>query len=629
MKKIVIVPILLMILLAAGYVLALTQAAAIPSPTIVLFGSDLPSLTLASAEAGATSVVLSWHVLNVAEPYQLHLDAYELNEWVSLLDEDEELSPTGTRTLFVTHPVNFGPPTYRLSVVDEEGQVLDERTLIVPYEVETEPEFPSIEDFTATAENVDVNALSQGSARIAVAWEVTNRLPTANLVFEQVLEDETVTSVELPRPNLWVASEGEGVVAPVSPQSASEVRLRLRVVDVISSQTYDEAELTLPIGGTINTPAPNPTRLTATPVRPTSPPATGGIQIVAFTVIPNPIERGGTVTVSWEVRGATSILIYNRTQTERFPTPILSNAPPSGSIAVPLTGDRVASAPDIAFLLVANNDTSGYDDETVIVQFINTNPQDARVTVFNAAPTSVGRGQGVSLNWQATGTSGVVLEILDVSPGANSTTPVSIQRGLLANSSAQIAIPESITGTARLVLWPVNQFREDTANPYSYRQGTSASVDIQIGCQFVFFTSFGTQSGCPAGDARTIQAAFEPFERGYMVWRGDTGAVYALHNDGSVSIYQQSQYEGLPDAQVNEQPPAGRFYPVSGFGRVWANLGERDRLGWATSSEQGYSMNIQDIAISTDPNHPYTLYFNLPNGGLVGMIGTNTWNTIQ
>jgi hypothetical protein len=267
MKKLIIALFLILIVLAGGYGLALMQIAANPLPTIVLFSSDLPSLTLAAAEAGATSVVLSWHVLSVAEPYQLHLDAYELNEWVSLLDADEEMTPTGTRTLFVTHPINFGPPTYRLSVVDEEGRVLDERTLIIPYEVEIEPEFPSIEDFTTTAENVDVNALAQGTARIPVTWEVANRLPTANLVFEQVLEDETVTSVELPRPNMWVSSAGEGVVAPVSPQSASEVRLRLRVVDVISSQTYDEAELTLPIVGMANTPAPNPTRPPATPVR--------------------------------------------------------------------------------------------------------------------------------------------------------------------------------------------------------------------------------------------------------------------------------------------------------------------------------------------------------------------------
>ena len=66
-----------------------------------------------------------------------------------------------------------------------------------------------IESFTANTLAVEANALSQGAARVTVAWEVSDRLPASNLVFEQVFADESVASVELPRSNRWIPSTGE------------------------------------------------------------------------------------------------------------------------------------------------------------------------------------------------------------------------------------------------------------------------------------------------------------------------------------------------------------------------------------------------------------------------------------
>ncbi|MBZ0277679.1 MAG: zf-HC2 domain-containing protein, partial [Anaerolineae bacterium] len=105
---------------------------------------------------------------------------------------------------------------------------------------------------------------------------------------------------------------------------------------------------------------------------------------------------------------------------------------------------------------------------------------------------------------------------------------------------------------------------------------------------------------CPLPVQRgSISAAFQPFERGFMVWRGDTGAVIVLVGDGRVLNYPESSYIGYPDNPVTDSPPVGRVKPISGFGRVWGNVETvRNLLGWGLETEQGYSMTLQ---YTTDP----------------------------
>jgi len=96
---------------------------------------------------------------------------------------------------------------------------------------------------------------------------VRGRVPTSNLIFEQLLPDGRAISVELPRLSRWIASSGEGVVAPILPDNdAQEIRLRLRVVDLANDTVYAEQVINLPIirGG-----APLPT--VAVPAVPPSP----------------------------------------------------------------------------------------------------------------------------------------------------------------------------------------------------------------------------------------------------------------------------------------------------------------------------------------------------------------------
>lgn len=124
-----------------------------------------------------------------------------------------------------------------------------------------------------------------------------------------------------------------------------------------------------------------------------------------------------------------------------------------------------------------------------------------------------------------------------------------------------------------------------------------------------------------------IQAAFQTFEGGYMIWEGDTGAIHVLMKEGSNRhYYMEDSYAAWPDNPVTESPPAGRIKPHHGFGRVWGNVPEvRQALGWAIENETAYSLT------TTRYGHPHTygpvtdaeLHF--PNGQKVIIYSNGTW----
>jgi hypothetical protein len=114
---------------------------------------------------------------------------------------------------------------------------------------------------------------------------------------------------------------------------------------------------------------------------------------------------------------------------------------------------------------------------------------------------------------------------------------------------------------------------------------------------------------CPITQ-KTIPSAYQPFENGIMVWRGDTHAIYVLYKSGSFEIYPDTWIEG-ETLDVGETPPAGTVQPTRGFGKVWATQpGVRAQLGWALGAEAGYAALWETHAAGDT-------YFNLPDGRVV------------
>ena len=107
---------------------------------------------------------------------------------------------------------------------------------------------PQITSFNTTATAVGRTALTGRTARIPVTWTTVNRPLTANLIFEQILPDGSVVNVELPRLIPFVASNGDGIAAPILPGGdVSTITLRVRLVNSFSFFEYDSEEITLPI----------------------------------------------------------------------------------------------------------------------------------------------------------------------------------------------------------------------------------------------------------------------------------------------------------------------------------------------------------------------------------------------
>lgn len=261
------------------------QSDGIQLPYIVHFSIDpADALTLSEVEAGQSERNLSWQVSGLTDAYALALERFSINQWEAL-QEPHLLSSTGTYPLIVQHPANFGPPTYRLLIRDAAGTVYDERYITLPYAPDSAT--PQVTLFTADLTNLDEAQLQAGTARIPVLWEVENRPPLSNLVFEQIRDDGTAVSIEPPRQFAWVASSGQGEVVPLPLQSEPILRLRIRLINTLDHFTIHEQYLAIPIGESSST----------LPV------------IQQFSAAPASIEREGEITVTWDVTGATVVFV--------------------------------------------------------------------------------------------------------------------------------------------------------------------------------------------------------------------------------------------------------------------------------------------------------------------------------
>ncbi|MBL8161044.1 MAG: hypothetical protein JNJ61_03605 [Anaerolineae bacterium] len=561
--------ILLSILIGLASLTAAQQSDQGPPPAIITFTSELPAVTMDALEQRELKTTLSWYIANLSETQQIRLQIYQLNEWGDVLPETQTLLAVDEHEITVEPPLNFGLPTYRLSIVDTQGRTLDERILTIPFDSEAMAEWqPEIEQFSTPAQNVNAADLSAGRARVEVSWRVNERLPNTNIVFEQIMEDGRLIAVELPRLNLWLPSEGTGSVAPLLPDQADEpVRLRARVIDLITREAYASAELVLPVVGTAVRAA------TATPLP---------------NILPTPVPDFQGCTVS--------------------------------PLIVPLTG---------AF----GDGCNVYRDGRLNIQIDQFAV--SALGVVEAVPGANPRGDLYGLSWNITGSSYALIEVYDrnqIVPGLDAYPALQLITDLPPVGAINIILPDYLSNGARLVLWAYES--EGNIGGGLLRRTAYVVQDIPVvssyftrptpipSCEprFHFTPGDSDPYGCAAPvSIYTEPGAYQPFERGFMLWRSGDRAVLVFSKDGWFSYYQEVNYDSLPDNPVTEEPPAGRIKPVSGFGRIWGNLSEvREALGWALAPEQAYTMTAQTSAASF-------YYLTTPDGTVLQLRGNFTW----
>lgn len=104
-----------------------------------------------------------------------------------------------------------------------------------------------------------------------------------------------------------------------------------------------------------------------------------------------------------------------------------------------------------------------------------------------------------------------------------------------------------------------------------------------------------SELGCPANNGRVTWSAYQPFERGLMLWRSDTDDAYIFYGYGAWAEVPERWGEGM-SVPGRGNAPGGLQAPIRGFGYVW---GTRDDvfqgLGWATDKEKGFCALAQDF----------------------------------
>lgn len=472
--------------LLLGVGLPAVSAQGILPPTVVRFTSDMTGITVDTAEAGTASTTLTWETVGVLEGQRVVLQRYGQQGWQPLLGtENLALPASGSYVDRVQNACGFCAPTYRAAIADAQGQIFDEQVVTIPWQAA--PGQPAITRFATGVQRIDTNSLAQRTGRITVQWDVTNRAPYSNLVFEQVFEDGTSVSVEMPREDLWVGSRGQGEVAPVLPRTENYVQLRLRLYAVNTGTLYDEETLIVPLLGSVTVPvveATPPPQLGLVSVGELVNPAASFPQdaqpeVLSFMVTPGEVDRGGAVNVYWNVLNARGVLV-SRLNADRQP-----------------------------------------------VDFF-VNPALAGTWVLN--------------------------------------------------------LPDTITDRATFQLYIVGP--DETV--------MQREMTVNVRCPYTYFFGSDPNAGCPQSGVLEVQAAYQAFERGFMIWRGDTREIYVFSNATGQSYVVPDTWTENETIEIAAQPPAGQYAPERGFAKVWLNqVDVMNGLGWATAPEMPYTMRVQ------------------------------------
>jgi hypothetical protein len=142
---------------------------------------------------------------------------------------------------------------------------------------------------------------------------------------------------------------------------------------------------------------------------------------------------------------------------------------------------------------------------------------------------------------------------------------------------------------------------------------------------------------CPAGEPAESYAAAQHFERGFMLWVEETDEFYVFESEldryRDPLVHTTMGLELKPgaseDHRVGEDPPPGRYEPVSGFGLIWRGEVEwpevgdaRERLGWATEPEFGFDTAIQEAILPCPRGQ--AVYLRGPRGQILRLAPAST-----
>lgn len=206
-----------------------------------------------------------------------------------------------------------------------------------------------------------------------------------------------------------------------------------------------------------------------------------------------------------------------------------------------------------------------------------------RSNVERAAP-----GESIVLEWASTGATQATLYYVPLADPEN-------------------YFYEQVDGTAskayEIPPWEGNnvEFRLEVQDEAG--RTAQAAFHLQLICPNAWFFAPAPDE-CGASPL-TSAAAEQRFEHGAMIWvqqewsRWLAGEnwVFVLYDDGQSpawQVFEDQWREGQDDRDPTLTPPPDLQQPIRGFGLVWREQSQvRQRLGWATEDEKGFSTTVQ------------------------------------
>lgn len=133
------------------------------------------------------------------------------------------------------------------------------------------------------------------------------------------------------------------------------------------------------------------------------------------------------------------------------------------------------------------------------------------------------------------------------------------------------------------------------------------------------FNPNATPAGIPSTPDVMVNAAFQPFENGWMIWRGDTNTIFVLFGDGTLKSYHADEIPALLTANALRSVPPGRVQPAVAFEAVWRYFADvAAQIGWPTMPGQTYAANVFGQV-------SFGFGMTLPDGRYVGFSFNGTW----
>lgn len=244
----------------------------------------------------------------------------------------------------------------------------------------------------------------------------------------------------------------------------------------------------------------------------------------------------------------------------------------------------------------------------------------AEMIEFRIAPQEVERNGDVDLWWDVRGVDTVALQ---VRYGSYKQAPDVFLTNLPAETAwthnlmrRSLADPDAITYIHNVQFWLLTPSEDDSAWTPGYLLLTTGTVEIICPYDGFFFGDDPTYDFCPLADPRTIEAIYQPFENGFLVWHSDRDEVYAFHasggqNQGSAVRFSNGQ-EIRQQGDPNQPAPSDHYEADHVFVEVRnSGHGAVIGLGKATAAATTYYATVQDTY--HDTLNSAVIYMTMPD----------------